>query len=562
MSVVLTINGQNFDYPTTGDEEWGPEATDWASAVSTGLLQKTGGLFQLLAEVDFGPTYGLKSAYLKTETANPASAGVLRLARVDSFGWRNQANSADLLFSVNNLNQLLFDGNPLIGFLTPLDTDSIDMDITAGLVSANLNLSADAADPSTQLVDLTIETDGLKAQITNAAIFAALPNASAGQTGLLTNTDWSTFNNKQAAGNYITALTGDGTAAGPGSVPLTLANVNADVGSFLGTNLTVNAKGLITAASSSKSSSYELLNLGLSTSVGSDLLTVALKQADGSTDPASGIGTVRIGFRSSTLTSGLYNLRTVTSALSINTVATGASFGTASGQNQYIYIYAIDNAGTVELALAGNMLFDEGQLYSTTAIGGTSNSNQVLYSTTARSNVPVRLIGRILNNQTVAGTYGNAPTQLAVVPFDNTPPRSQVWVTGANGYGSTNTKIRRFSTTQTNYGTGITYADSATLGGSFTINEDGGYSITYTDIFTSSAYMGISLNSNQLTTNINTISIGNQLALQATLNANIGGGCSASFVGTAGDVVRAHSEGIAVGAVGATPMFRITKLSN
>lgn len=71
--------------------------------------------------------------------------------------------------------------------------------------------------------------------------------------GYLSNTDWSTFNSKQAAGNYITDLTGDATASGPGSAALTLATVNGNVGSF-GTasnvgSFTVNGKGLITAAS-------------------------------------------------------------------------------------------------------------------------------------------------------------------------------------------------------------------------------------------------------------------------------------------------------------------------
>lgn len=76
--------------------------------------------------------------------------------------------------------------------------------------------------------------------------------ASATLTGALSNTDWSTFNSKQPAGNYITALTGDGTASGPGSAALTLSTVNSNVGSF-GTatqvgSFTVNGKGLITAA--------------------------------------------------------------------------------------------------------------------------------------------------------------------------------------------------------------------------------------------------------------------------------------------------------------------------
>jgi hypothetical protein len=48
----------------------------------------------------------------------------------------------------------------------------------------------------------------------------------------------------------ITALTGDVTATGPGSVPATLATVNANVGAFTYAALTVNAKGLVTAAAS------------------------------------------------------------------------------------------------------------------------------------------------------------------------------------------------------------------------------------------------------------------------------------------------------------------------
>lgn len=64
--------------------------------------------------------------------------------------------------------------------------------------------------------------------------------------GYLSSTDWNTFNGKQPAGSYITALTGDGTATGPGSVSFTLATVNSNVGTFA--SVTVNAKGLVTAA--------------------------------------------------------------------------------------------------------------------------------------------------------------------------------------------------------------------------------------------------------------------------------------------------------------------------
>ncbi len=56
-----------------------------------------------------------------------------------------------------------------------------------------------------------------------------------------------------AYGDDITALTGDITASGPGSVAATLATVNSNVGSFGSStsipSITVNAKGLVTAAS-------------------------------------------------------------------------------------------------------------------------------------------------------------------------------------------------------------------------------------------------------------------------------------------------------------------------
>lgn len=52
----------------------------------------------------------------------------------------------------------------------------------------------------------------------------------------------------QPTGNYITGLTGDATATGPGNVAITLASVNADIGTFANPNvIQVNTKGLVTA---------------------------------------------------------------------------------------------------------------------------------------------------------------------------------------------------------------------------------------------------------------------------------------------------------------------------
>jgi len=177
------------------------------------------------------------------------------------------------------------------------------------------------------------------------------------------------------------------------------------------------------AAPGSTSASFELVNLGIATSVATNALTVALKQADGTTDPSSGGAAVKIGFRSATAATGGYSEVSVTGALSL-TVASGATLGTANNVNYWLYVYAINNAGTAELAISAN-LFDDGSIVSTTALSGSSNSINVLYSTTARSNVPVRLIGRMKISESTAGTWASNATEVSVAPFSTGSIASQ-----------------------------------------------------------------------------------------------------------------------------------------
>lgn len=69
--------------------------------------------------------------------------------------------------------------------------------------------------------DGIVITGGTGAVITSASIAQHVADST--HNGYLSSTDWSTFNGKQASGNYITALTGDVTATGPGSVAATIA---------------------------------------------------------------------------------------------------------------------------------------------------------------------------------------------------------------------------------------------------------------------------------------------------------------------------------------------------
>lgn len=147
MAISLTINGQTFDYPVQGDQDWGSNATDWAQAVTVGMLQKAGGLFQLLAEVDFGSAAGIKSLYYKSRSADLATTGALRLARTDVISWRNAANSANLDLSVDAGDNLLFNGinfSPLVTSVS--NTTTIDLTATLSVLSADIKaLSIDNA---------------------------------------------------------------------------------------------------------------------------------------------------------------------------------------------------------------------------------------------------------------------------------------------------------------------------------------------------------------------------------------------------------------------------------
>jgi hypothetical protein len=152
-----------------------------------------------------------------------------------------------------------------------------------------------------------------------------------------------------------------------------------------------------------------------------------------------------LDFRSATLGSGTVNTRQITTARSL-VISSGSTLGTVSGQQSRIIVLAIDNAGTIELAavnISGGNQLDETNLISTTAEGGAgaADSANVIYSTTARTSVPYRVVGFIQSTQATAGTWATAPSTIQGMGGQALADM------GSLGYGQTWQSVTRTSAT-------------------------------------------------------------------------------------------------------------------
>lgn len=163
-------------------------------------------------------------------------------------------------------------------------------------------------------------------------------------------------------------------------------------------------------------------------------------------------------------------------------------------------------------------------------------------------------VAKLTGNQTIAGT--KTFTSQPVVPA-----QSYVAVDTFNLYGSTNTRICRFTNLRITQGTDITYADSATLGATFTINTPGTYAISWNQNAGGASDFGLSLNSAQLTTGIAAITAANRIAMASTPGANVTTQVTITRPFVATDVIRPHGDGTGLSGNPERANFTITRVA-
>lgn len=114
MATTVTYVGNQYSVPAYNDTGYAQGAGNFSSylvALATGSLTLSGGTFTLTADANFGANFGLVALYLKSVSANIASAGFIRMANAAIVAWRNGTNSGDVTLTVNSSNQFVLAGD-------------------------------------------------------------------------------------------------------------------------------------------------------------------------------------------------------------------------------------------------------------------------------------------------------------------------------------------------------------------------------------------------------------------------------------------------------------------
>ncbi len=491
-AVTVSVNGSNHTIPQTNERGWGANVTAWIQAISNYTLQPSGGTFTLTNEVYTGATYGFKVPYIKTATALPASAGVLRLANTDKVAWRNYADGGNLTLGTNTSDQLVStadvvlntNANPAVDAIIKTQdstsANSQDLKITTGTtttsgIGGDITIIPGASSGSSAGGSISINARDAAGGAANGGeiILAGGSGVGAGTDGkislLLARTatlkiaqsgsgsttpvaGYVLLNQDSSGNSYWGQVSNAGVATGAAIAVNKLAALTAsrvaitDGSGFLSAADTATYPSLtelsyvkgatsslqdqITAITASASDAQEIRNCSIAASVAGNALTVALKDAGGS-DPSGG-SPCKISFRSATAATGTYTEVSTSAAVSV-VAASGDTLGTADAIAATLYVYAINNAGTVVLGIINGALLDEGSVFTSTALtGGADNTFATLYTTATQTSKAIRLLGRITITEAAAGTWATAAAEVSNAPFYKKPWYVNVNIAGAN----------------------------------------------------------------------------------------------------------------------------------
>ncbi len=431
----------------------------------------------------------------------------------DGSAW--DAGSGDVLGPASSTDNAVarFDGTGGTSLQNSVVTIADSSGDTAGV--GTLGLSGPITDAS-MTADRAVVTNGSKAHVSSATTATEIGYVSGVTSAIQTQ-----LNAKQASGSYITGLTGDVTAAGPGSVAATVAAVGGSTAAAVGT-----ATVLANAAVSANTNDAIVKRDGSGNFAAGTITAALTGNVTGNVSGSSGSTTGN----AATVTTNANLTGPVTSSGNATAIADGAIAvaklaATTAG---YIPVGAVTTGIPTYVAVSGDI--------------GLSSTGVASISSGVIVNDDISGSAAIVGSKIVAATTST----FGVVKS----PNSQVTVVGGAvvPVGSTGNRVRCFlAAGATTVGTGITYASDAVNGDKFTVNETGVYSLSWSDCRGGSAgpeHFGFSVNG-VATTSITSLAAANVLmnmnhpvAATGTL-FNVAG----TFILTAADVVRPHCTG-------------------
>lgn len=265
--------------------------------------------------------------------------------------------------------------------------------------------------------------------------------ADATHNGYLVSTDWVIFNAKQASGNYITALTGDVTATGPGSVASTVAKIAGTTvsGTTGSTNVVFSTSPAISAAALSGATTMTDAGSIINATTASKVLAFNLGGMSTSTT---------LTLSSSQSTSQTLTLPNITGSDTVGTLALAQTYTGAKTFSAAVTLGAgLVGTPSINVSDSGTGLYRPGaNILAFTANGNesgriTASGNWQIGTTAFISNTAERIAA--LNSDSGGGnvTYATAATQITLT---STTP-----YTGTGGVNSAWNRLQRTISTST-----------------------------------------------------------------------------------------------------------------